>query len=128
MGAKKATLANALLDAVLKNVTYTSPTSVFVALFTVAPTASTSGTEVTGGAYVRKAVTFSAASGGATSNTNAVTFPIASAAWGTVNAAAICDAATAGNQLYFGNLGTPKSVGSGDQLNFAIAALSVTEN
>lgn len=128
MAAKKETLSNALLNAVLTNVAYVSPASVFCALFTVAPTATTAGTEVAGGAYARQAVTFSAAAAGATSNTGAVTFPIASGSWGTVTAAAICDLVSAGNQLYFGNLGTPKSVGIGDQLNFAISALSVTEN
>jgi hypothetical protein len=128
MAAKKETLSNALLNAVLRNVSYTSPASVFCGLYTTAPTSTAAGTEVSGGSYARQAVTFSAAASGATSNSGAVTFPVASASWGTVTAAAISDAVSAGNQLYFGNLGTPKAVGIGDQLNFAIAALAVTEN
>ena len=128
MAAKKDTLSNALLNAVLRKVAYASPASVYCALFTTGPTGTTAGIEVTGGAYVRQPITFAAASAGATSNSAAVTFPVASGTWGTVSAVAICDAVTGGNQLYFGSLGTAKSVSSGDQLNFAIGALSVTEN
>jgi len=127
MAAKKETLSNSLLDAVLSNVSFTSPAAVYTGLYTVAPTATTAGTEVSGGSYARVASTFSAAAAGSTSNSGAITFPVASAAWGTVVAAAISDALVAGAQLYFGNLGTSKVVGIGDQLNFAISALSVTE-
>lgn len=128
MAAKKETLSNSLLDAVLSNIAFTSPATVYTGLYTVAPTATTAGTEVAGGAYARVASAFSAAAAGATSNSGAITFPIATVAWGTVVAAAISDALVAGNQLYFGNLGTSKVVGIGDQLNFAISALSVAES
>jgi hypothetical protein len=133
MAAKAQTLSNSLLDAVLRNVAYTSPAAVYAALYTVTPTPSTAGTEVTtsgGTLYNRVSATFSAAAAGATSNSGAVTFPVAGASWGTVVGAAITDNATpgAGNVLYFGNLGTPKTVGTGDQLTFAISALSVTES
>ncbi len=58
-------------------------TNLWVALFTVTPTDSTTGTEVTGGSYARTAVVrtgagWDAAAGaspGATQNTGAVTFP-----------------------------------------------------
>ena len=133
MAAKKQTLSNSLLDAVLSNVAFVSPASVFAALYTVAPTATTTGTEVTTGGgtlYNRVEAAFDPAAAGVTQNTGAITFPIAGASWGTVVAAAITDDGTpgAGNQLYFGNLGPSKIVGIGDQLNFAIGALSVTES
>lgn len=132
MAAKTETLSNALLDAVLSNVAYVSPATVYVALYTVAPTATTPGTEVDtagGTLYDRVAATFDPASGGSTSNSGAITFPVAGAGWGTVVAAAICASAVPGTDdaLYFGNLGTQKIVGVGDQLNFAISALSVSE-
>lgn len=132
MPAKNQTLANALLSAVLRNVSYTSPASVFAALYTVAPTPTTTGTEVTtsgGTAYNRTSVTFGAPAGGVTSNTGAVTFPVAGSPWGTIVAVAICDNGTpgGGNELYFGNLSVSKAVGTGDQVAFAIGALSVTE-
>lgn len=134
MAAKAQALANSLLDAVLNNIAYVSPSSVYAALYTVAPTPTTSGTEVvtTGGTLYNRVVAtfFSPTSGAATSNNGAITFPVAGASWGTVVAAAITDSATpgAGNVLYFGNLGTPKTVGLGDQLSFSTTALSVTES
>lgn len=127
MPAKKETLANALLNAVLRGAAYTSPSAIYVALFTSAPTATTAGTEVAGGAYTRIPVTFRSAAAGTTTNVGAVTFPAATAPWGNVMAAVLYDAVSGGNQLYFGNLGNPKTVGIGDQLTFAAAALSVSE-
>lgn len=132
MAAKNQVLANSLLSAVLRNIAYTSPTGVFAGLFTTAPTPVTTGTEVTTGGgtlYNRVAVTFGAPVAGVCQNSGAVTFPIAGAPWGTVVAVAICDLITpgGGNELYFGNLTVSKVVGTGDQVSFAIGALSVTE-
>jgi hypothetical protein len=97
-------LENALLNAVLRNTAYTSPATVYVGLFTTQCTASGPGAEVSGGSYARQAVTFSAPSSGATSNSGTVTFPTATANWGTLVSWAIFDAATAGNMLFFGSL------------------------
>lgn len=127
MPAKKETLANALLNAVLRGATYDSPPAIYCALFTIAPTATTAGVEVSGGAYTRILVTFRPAAAGTTTNVGAVTYPAATAPWGNVMAAVLYDAVSEGNQLYFGNLGNPKTVGIGDQLTFAAGALSVAE-
>lgn len=132
MAAKSIYLDDAVLNHVLRNTTLTSPTTVYVALYTVAPTPSTSGTEVTnvGTAYARQAITFGAPASGVTSNSAPVTFPVATAPYGApIVACAVLDNGTygLGNILYFGTLGTPKTVGTGDQVNFATLALSVTE-
>jgi hypothetical protein len=132
MAAKKETLSNALLDAVLSNVAFSSPAAVYAALYTVAPTATTAGTEVTTGGgtlYNRVAATFSAAASASTSNSAPITFPVAGASWGTVVSVAVTDNATpgAGNQLYFGALAVSKVVGLGDQVAFASTALAITE-
>ena len=50
-------LENALLNATLRNTTYTSPATVYAALFTTDPTDDGSGTECTGSGYARKAIT-----------------------------------------------------------------------
>jgi len=132
MAAKKETLANLILSAVLRNIAYVSDAVVYVALYTTAPTATTQGTEVIGSdTYVRLPVTFAAPSAGSTMNhAAAVTFAAAGASWGNVKAAAICSSAVIGtdDQLYFGLLGTAKDVGIGDVLNFAIDALVVSES
>lgn len=132
MPAKNQTLANSLLNAVLRNVAYTSPASVFAALYTTAPTPTSSGTEVTtsgGTAYNRVSVTFGAAAAGVCQNSAPVTFPVAGAPWGTIVAVAVTDNGTPGlgNILYFGLLTLSKVVGTGDQVAFATSALSVTE-
>ncbi len=125
--AKSDYLENALLNHVLRNVALSSPVTVYVALFTVAPTDSGGGTEVSGGSYARQAVTFAAPSGGVVANSGSVTFPVASAPWGTIVDMAIFDALTVGNMLYYGVLATSKIVGTGDQISFANASITVTE-
>jgi len=133
MAAKKQTLSNLLLDAVLSNVAYVSPAAVYVALYTVAPTATTAGTEVAtagGTLYNRIVGVFNPAAAGSADNSGAVLFTVAGAAWGIVAAAAICESAVPGtnDHLYFGNLSVSKDVGVGDQLNFAIGAIVVSES
>lgn len=117
-----------LLDHVLRNVSYTPPSAVYVSLHTTDPTDVGTGTEVSGGAYTRQTATFSAAvtSGGVTSIKNSadITFPQATANWGTVTHIGIWDAATTGNLLFSGVLSTSKTVSSGDV--FSLLANNVT--
>jgi hypothetical protein len=112
-GSKSDFLELELLDHVLGGaaMAYTAPTNIHVALFTVAPTDSGGGTEVTGGSYARVQVTnnatnFPAASAGLKQNGTAITFAQATADWGTVVAFGLFDASTSGNLLYWGWLGT----------------------
>jgi len=110
-GSKSDFLENKLLDHVVGNQAYTAPTNIHVALFTVAPTDSGGGTEVTGGSYARVQVTnnntnFPNASSGLKQNGTAITFAQASADWGTIVAFGLFDASTSGNLLYWGWLGT----------------------
>lgn len=121
--------ANKILDHMLRNQTYTPPSTVYVALYTVAPTASTSGTEVSGGGYARKAVTFGTAAANAQiANTVDIAFPTATADWGNIVAFALCDTVTTGaaNILVFSTLDVQKSVVTGDQPHFPIGDLTVT--
>lgn len=119
-------LENALINATLRNTTYTSPATVYVGLFTSDPTDAGSGTEVSGGSYARTAVTFGAPSNGVTTNSAAVEFPQATASWGTVGWIGILDAATSGNLLYHTALDTSKTIDNGDIFKIAIGSLSVT--
>src|SRR5690348_2471636 len=96
-GAFSTYLKNALLNATIRNVTYTSPAIVYLALFTTDPGAGNTGTEVTGGSYARQAVTFSApVAGPGTSqqcvNSGDVVFPQATASWGTISYWGLYDA------------------------------------
>lgn len=108
-------LENKVLDHSLGKTSYTMPTT-YLALYTTAPTDSSAGTEVSGGSYARQALStaLGAASGGSSTTSSDITFPTASASWGTVVAVGVCDASTAGNVLWYGTLDTSKAVGSGD--------------
>lgn len=117
-----------LLDHTLKNTAFTQPTNIYVALFTAAPTDAGGGTEVSGNDYARvNHNSWDAASGGATENTGAVTFPQASGGnWGTVTHIGLFDAPTSGNMLAWGALSTSKAVNDGDTAQFADGAMDVT--
>jgi hypothetical protein len=119
-------LENALINATLRNTSYSSPATVYVGLFTTDPTDAGTGTEVTGGSYTRKAITFGAPSNGVSVNSAAVEFDQATASWGTVTHFGILDASTSGNLLYHGALTASKTIGDGDVFKFAISAVSVT--
>ena len=132
-GSKSDYLENALLDHALGGGDYTRAGTVWVALYTVAPTDAGGGTEATGGSYARvevvnNATNWPAASGGAKANGTAVTFPQASASWGTVVAFAILDASTGGNFLYWGDLTANKTIDTGDTCSFAIGDIDITED
>ena len=119
-------LENALINATLRNTTYTSVATVYVSLWTSDPTDAGSGTEVSGGSYARTAVTFGAPSNGVTTNSADVTFPTATASWGTVGWIGINDALTTGNLLYHTPLDTSKTIDSGDIFKITTGNLSVT--
>lgn len=120
----------------------TGPATFYYGLFTAAPSDTGGGTEVSGGAYARVAVTASltnfagtqaaastaASSGtsGTTSNNAAITFPAPTANWGTVTHIGIFDASTAGNLLFWGALASSKTINNGDAApSFAAAALTL---
>jgi len=119
-------LENALINAVLRNTSYTSPTTVYVSLYTTDPTDADSGTEVSGGSYARTAVTFGAPSNGVSTNSADVTFPTSTSSWGTVTHIGIHDASTGGNLLFHTPLDTAKTIDSQDIFRIETGNLSVT--
>ena len=122
-----------------KGTTYVAaPTTVYVALFTTAPTddSGAGAVEVSGGSYARASITtstgWSSISGAPSapaqiSNAGVITFATPSASWGTVLAIGIYDASTAGNLLTWGTI-TSQAIGSGVVATFAINALVLTED
>lgn len=119
-------LENAIINATLRNTTYTSPATVYVSLWTSNPTDAGSGTEVSGGSYARTSVTFGSPSGGVSTNSAAVEFPQATASWGTIGWIGINDNTTGGNLLYHTALDTSKTIDTGDIFKIATGNLSVT--
>jgi hypothetical protein len=116
-------LETRVLDHILGTTAFTMPT-VYLALYTTAPTDSTAGTEVAGASYARKAITFNAASSGAATNSANVDFT--NMPTSTVVAVAIVDALTSGNILVYGALTTSRSVVLGDTLRISAGDLSIS--
>jgi hypothetical protein len=142
MSAMSDYLENKVGDHILRDTAYTKPTTVYVALYTAAPSDTGGGTEVTGGSYARVQVGpgltswvgthgtttgASSGTGGQFSNAATVTFPVPSANWGVITHFALLDASTSGNFLVHGALTTSKTVNNGDPApTFAAGALVVT--
>jgi hypothetical protein len=119
-------LENALINATLRATTFTSPSVVYVGLYTADPTDAGTGTEVSGGSYARQSVTFGAPSNGVSTNSAAVEFPQCTSTWGTVSHIGILDASTSGNLYYHTALDSSKTIETGDVFKIAIGNLSVT--
>jgi len=124
-------LGNAIADHVFGKATYTAPTNIYVALFTVTPSDTGGGTEVTGGSYARVSTAAAdwnaATSAGLIDNLNAITFTTATGTWGTVVAVGLFDASSGGNLLGWKD-GLSQSVTSGITAEFAVGELDVNFN
>lgn len=133
-------LENKIIDWLLRGQAFTPPATVYVALFTSAPSDAGGGTEVSGNAYARVAIasslanwagtqsagstTASSGTGGTTSNNGAAAFPTPTpAGWGTVTHVGLFDASSGGNLLMWGALSASKVINALDDVNFPIAAL-----
>lgn len=119
-------LENKIIDHMLRNQAYTPPATVYVALFTTATNDAGGGTEVSGGAYARQDAGLSAAAGGASSNAADITFPQATADWGTVTHLALMDAISGGNMLMHSILDASKTINNGDTFKINLGDLDIT--
>ena len=114
----------------------TRPTTWFIALFTADPTdaditANEVDVVVDDTAYVRKAVTFGVTADTASNITAATIFDAvvygSGAAPYDITHFGIYDASTVGNLLYHGALNNPKTLAAGEQANFDIGDINITE-
>lgn len=127
---------SALLQEIFNGTNFVPPDT-WVSLYTTDPTDADTGTEVSGGSYAR--VRVYAQAGGSpdwntavvdgigylVDNSDDVTFPTATASWGTVTHFGIHDAVTAGNLLFHGSLTSSKTVGDGDTFKFPVGDLNL---
>lgn len=136
-------LEDSLIDHIFRTSSWSKPSVLGFALLTTQAVDSDSGVFSTGtgvevtnaGAYVRQArnpsdANWDAATGGngQTANAAAITFPEATASWGTVVAMAIVDSVTfdAGNMLFHSTVGTSRTIDGGDTAEYAAGAITVT--
>lgn len=124
---------NKILDGLLGVTPYTTVTTVYLALFTAAPTDTGSVTaEVAGGSYNRVSLAglFSAATGtiGESKNTSAIIFPVSTADWGTITHIGIMASGvpTTADMIMWGALVTPVPMVSSDIFDFSVGDLVVT--
>lgn len=136
MAGKSDYLEKKVLDHILGNAAYTAPATVYVALFTSAPSDSGGGTELSGSGYTRVAVTNNATNFPAATGTNPseksngtdIEWSVALADWGVLEAWGIFDAASSGNLLYWGLVTPTKLIESGRQARFAVGQLIIYED
>lgn len=134
-------LENKIVDWLLRGQSFTPPATTYVALFTAACSDAGGGTEASGGNYARQSVASSLANwagtqsagstsassgtGGQTSNNNAISW--GTVTWsGTVSHWALMDASSGGNLLFCAALTSSQSVASGNTVQFAAGALTIT--
>ena len=124
-----------LLNAQFNAAAYSSPATLYMALWTATLTAASTGStagEASYTGYVRVAVTANttnfatSTAGAAITNATAITFAANAGVLNTVTFFAICDASTAGNILYFGSV-TSTAVNPGDTPQVIATALSASE-
>ena len=113
---------------------YTKPTALFVGLCTAAPV-GTNCAEVTGDSYTRVPMTMGIATTGqsvasATGPSAAVTFPMCTTSWGTINGYAVFKASSgstgASQYLWYGAVSPTVAVTANDTVSFAAAAMTLT--
>jgi hypothetical protein len=137
-------LVNKLIDLIFRAQAFSMPATMYHGLMTATPSNAGGGTEVGGGVnYARASLatslaaisgtqsagstTASSGTGGRISNNVAVTHPVPSGTWGTVQWGAWYDALTTGNLLFWRALTNPMTIGSGSPApSFAANACGFT--
>jgi hypothetical protein len=130
-------LENKILDHSLNVAAFTQPSALYLGLFTNTSTNAASNLEAgtltdevgtSGTAYQRQSIAFGAASGGSSANSATVTFPVATASWGTITHVAILDAQTSGNVLYWGAVTTAKPIDIDDTFQVSTNNITISLN
>ena len=126
-----------ILNYVFNGGSFAQPSNLYLALFSVAPTVSSTGTEATGSGYARLTVacnttnwpTISSTTTTITNNV-AQTMATATGNWSSSSNqtdAGLWSASSSGTLYYWGDLATAKPILSGDTAAFAISAITVQE-
>jgi hypothetical protein len=120
VGLAAVTLANNWIN-MLRAVAFVAPAGTFIKLHTADP--GVAGATAPSSNVTRASATFSAASGGAMSLSNAPAFTMTGAE--TISHISVWDAATVGNLLWTAALTTPRSVVATDTLTFTTVGFSL---
>jgi hypothetical protein len=134
--------ANKLIDLIFRAQAYSWPSNLYGALYTATPSNAGGGTEVSGGSYARPAIasslaawsgtqsagstTASTGTSGRISNNSALTYPTATASWGTVGFEGLKDASTAGNLMFWGAIASRTIASGSSPQSHAADSLAIT--
>lgn len=118
-------LETEILDHVFGGAAYTAPSTLYLGLFTGAPSDTGGGTELSGNAYARLPMAMSV-SGNTATNSAAEEFATATGSWGTITHVGVFDASSSGNLMAYGTLSASKSVGTGDVFRIPAGDLDIT--
>ena len=120
-------LADRLIQATVRDIAWTTPNKVYLALYKTDPTKEGhSSGELNQASYNRQEVTFNAPVDGVSTNANQVDWNTATSNWGSIGWISIMDSASGGFMLYFKALDNPKEVLSGDQFRINAGKLKLT--
>ena len=122
--AKSNTAENMVVTWLYTTDAVTRPTAWYLALFTSDPTDAGSGTELSGGSYSRKSVTFTV-SGNTASNVADAVYSLLPAA--VVTHVGVYTASTGGTLLHYGELTSARTVEENDGLTIAAGELDISE-
>jgi len=118
------TIENQLLDALVGTSSYSVTTPIKLALVTANGSDSAAGTEVTGGSYARETISFTSASSGSIENDSAISFTDMPSC--TVVGIEIYDSAGSAKRLAYGALTASRTITSGDTVQFASGAITLS--
>ena len=123
-------LEEAILNYFFRNQAVAQPTTLYLALYINDPTDADTGTEVSGGGYSRKQVTFGAPVQTGDKcvilNNAKIEFDIATTDWGSVSHWGIRTAASGGNLLCRGSFSRVENVQSGNRLTIEMGNLQIS--
>ena len=129
-------LEDLVLNRYLNNIAGTGPYECYIGLGLNTGTPNETGSgfnEPAVGSYARKQANFSAPSTvtngpNTVTNPSAITFPQATAAWGTVRYVGVFSAISGGTLLYYQQLSSDKVVGIDDIFEFLATTLTIGED
>lgn len=123
-------LEEAILNYFFRNQAVAQPTTIYLALYINDPTDADTGTEVSGGGYNRKQVTFGApvqtGDKCVISNNTKIEFDVATTDWGSVSHWGLRTAASGGSLLCRGSFSRVENVQSGNRLTIEIGNLQIS--
>lgn len=120
----------AILNAIGGNSAPIASTSMWMGLFTAAPSDASGGTEATGGSYARKSTgawSTCTDSGGSIYNVATITYATASNTWGSsLTHFAMLDDSATGNMLCWGTLTAARTIATNDVAAFAVGSVTIS--